>query len=597
MAFKHKFQWLFGLALLSLQASRGADVFQSMDDLPEGVNYDFIIAGGGTGGSLVATRLAQNPNWKVLVIEAGISNEDFWETRVPAFWPLLWNTRMDWNFTTVPQTGLNNRAVNYPRAKILGGCSSHNAMIYTRGSKSEWDQYAQLGGNAALKWNTILPLLMKAEKWTRDAQALSDSGHYNPAFHGKTGQLSVQAPYMQHPFNNLLIQASQELHSEFPFNLDWNDGTPIGTAWNQFTIDSMAQRSSAATAFLSHTSDNVHILLNTQVTRVLPTAANSTDFRKVEFGPDATSLKQLTAKKEVIVSGGIFGTPSILLHSGIGDRTELQAAGVPAIIHNPSVGKNLSDQVTVFVFFLPVVRKLNIRAIAMIKPRRSMNGTPHKPVPSRRLSPLNHMSFIRLPANAPPFSQEGFPDPTAGSDAAHVEFTFFQVGAPDPANGVDNSTLQIYLSNVHPTSRGSVTISSSNPFDYPAIDPGILGETADMSILREGFRSLRRYLSAPAFQGVIYGSVVPPANATSDEDLEAFLRSSASSWLHGVGSATMSPHGASWGVVDPDFRVKGTTGLRVVDASVIPRSPSAHTQAPTYGFAELASLMIAAQYH
>ena len=189
-------------------------------------------------------------------------------------------------------------------------------------------------------------------------------------FHGTKGQLFTQAPYSDHPFNDLIIQASQELSKEFPFDRDWNDGSTVGigrdisitfrafwqrfspTGWTQCTIDSNSERSSGVTAFLSHTGENVHILLNTQVTRVMPVRPNTNEFRVVEVGSDAEGQrKKIIAEKEVIVSGGVIGTPHILLHSGIGDKEELEAVGVKTLINNPSVGKNLSDHVSVATLF------------------------------------------------------------------------------------------------------------------------------------------------------------------------------------------------------------------------------------------------------
>jgi choline dehydrogenase-like flavoprotein len=196
------------------------------------------------------------------------------------------------------------------------------------------------------------------------------------------------------------------------------------------------------------------------------------------------------------------------------------------------------------------------------------------------------MSYVRLSADSPPFSQEGFPDPSGGNLSAHIEFNFYSIN--NQSTGSQNGTLMLYVINLHPVSRehfcllkvegflirichigGSVTLNDSNPFHYPVINFGFLAEPMDVSILREGVRSARRLLSAPAFQDSVFGTVAPASNVTSDEDLEAFLHSTADNWGHAVGSASMSPQGADWGVVDPDFRVKGTSGLRAVDASVI----------------------------
>lgn len=578
--------------LLSSQASFGAVIHQNLDSFPTDIKFDFIVAGGGAGGTLVVSRLAENPDWNVLLVEAGGSNNDFEGTRVPGLWLTLQKSSIDWNYTTIPQIGLNNRSVDYPRGKVLGGCTSHNAMLYTRGSKGEWDRYAEIGGSEGLRWDNMLPLLKKAEKLTHDLQNHSDVGHYEPAFHGTKGQLFTQAPYSDRLFNNLMIQGSKELSKEFPFNRDFNDGTVIGTSWNQFTIDSNSERSSGATAFLGHTGNNVHILLNTQVTRVTPVGPNDMDFRVAEVSSSANGTsKRVIAEKDVILSSGVFGTPHILLHSGIGDREELEAAGVTTVVDNPSVGKNITDHVLVLTSFSAHLQKTSFNQDAALKEWETTRTGP-----LARPFGLDQLSFIRLAKDAPPFDKEGFHDPSPSKDSAHVEFLFRTIVGPETSSPGINSTLQVDLLNLHPVSRGSVTIQNSNPFDYPSIDIGLLAEKIDVSILREGFRSMRRLLSAPAFQGSVFGSVNPPANVTSDEDLEDFLRNAGSSADHPVGSASMSPKGANWGVVDPDFRVKGTTGLRVVDASIIPFLPSGHTQVPVYGFAEWASIVITRNY-
>ncbi|KXN84306.1 Oxygen-dependent choline dehydrogenase [Leucoagaricus sp. SymC.cos] len=555
-----KFQALLTFLLLGIQASLGAVFFSSADALPQNVTYDFIIAGGGTGGSVVASRLAANPKWKILVIEAGISNEGFWPVAVAGYWMQLHHSSVDWNFTTVPQTGLNGRSLYYSRAKVLGGCSSHNGEIYTRGSIDDWNRYARITGNDGLNWNNILPLLMKEENWQAGEEDLT--GHYDPAFHGTNGQLFVSAPYTSHPFNDQLRKSGDELSDEFPFDLDWNDGTPVGSVTNY-------------------------------VTRILPTTAGGNDFRVIEFAADADSAKtQITAKKEVLLGGGIFGSPQILLNSGIGNRTELEAIGVKPLIDNPSVGKNLSDQVAARTLWTTSLPTTNYDLAAALE-QWNTSGTG----PLGQSFQLNQLSFFRLPDDAPPFKDEGYLDPSGGKTSPHIEFLYAQIDAADPTTGSNNTVLQAYVANLHPISRGSVTLTSSNPFDYPAIDPALLVEPLDMLILREAIRSIRRFFTAPAFQGSILENISPPANVTSDEDLEAFLRNGGNSWLHSVGSASMTPRGASWGVVDPDFKVKGTKGLRIIDASVIPLTPSAHTQATVYGFAEIASQEIIMDWH
>lgn len=196
---------------------------------------------------------------------------------------------------------------------------------------------------------------------------------------------------------------------------------------------------------------------------------------------------------------------------------------------------------------------------------------------------MDHLTFVRLAKDAPPFSKEGFQDPSPFEGSAHIEFSFHMIGDLGKSSADTHSALQVDVVNLHPISReclyrssdirddpgGSVTIHNSNPFHYPFIDIGLLAENIDVSILREGVRSVRRLLGGSAFEGSVFGSVIPPAHVTSDGDLEDLLRNTGTTFSHAVGSASMSPKDAEWGVVDPDFRVKGASGLRVVDASVI----------------------------
>ncbi|EKM83317.1 hypothetical protein AGABI1DRAFT_69614 [Agaricus bisporus var. burnettii JB137-S8] len=584
--------------LICCQLVPGAILFNSPDDLPQDVEYDFVVIGGGTAGNVVATRLAENPEWNILVIEAGPSNEEIFATRPPGIFHDLLKTRVDWNFTTVNQPGLNGRNQSYARGKMLGGCSSHNGMVYTTGSRDDWDRWAKVTDAEELSWDNILPLIRRAERFVlKDSENQDETGHVDPSLHGHTGNLTVTAPYVAHPFDDLLIKTTTELTDEFPYKQDMNDGRPIGISWNQFTIDEHAERSTSATAYLARTGGNVHTLINTFVKRVLP-IGNGLDFRKVEFMDAQGSSRKVVAQKEVILSGGIFGTPQVLLNSGIGLREELATAGIKTLVNNPSVGKNFTDHVAVLVVLpttLPDTDFDRDQALA----QWNHNRTGRLIIPNH----LNNLIWVRLADDAVPFGEGAFIDPTGGGkNSPHVEFSFSQISIHPPKTTVDipdlppdsnTTTVQMTAVNLHPVSRGSMSLNSTNPFGPPLIDLGILTEDVDVAILREGIRSLRRLYSSPSFRDSVSDTVLPAANVTTDEDLDAFIRSVASPWLHGIGTAAMSPRGADWGVVDPNFQVKGTEGLRIVDASIFPDLPSGHTQAPTYGIAELASSMIA----
>ncbi|EKM75427.1 hypothetical protein AGABI1DRAFT_123192 [Agaricus bisporus var. burnettii JB137-S8] len=575
---------VLSFALLGVQIAHGAIIYQHSDNLPDNTDYDFIVAGGGTAGLVVASRLAENPQWKILVIEAGPSDSDVFEIAVPGLVGSI-PKAVNWNYTTVPQNHLGGRSLGYSRAMVLGGCSSHNGMIYTRGSRDDWNQWADITGDDGLRWSNMLPIMEKMEQFGRDVTFLDVSGHIDPSFHGSNGALSVTASYTNVSMNNYLLQATEELSDEFPFKLDMNDGQPIGIGWTQYTITSNGERSNAASAFLPRTGDNIHVLVNTRVTRVLPVGHGS-DFRKVEFTVDANGpKKQLRAKKEVILAGGVISSPQILMNSGIGERAALEMIGIKTLVDNPSVGKNFSDQVATSMRFSTTLPTTNYDAIrALAQWNESHTG------PMAQAAALNHLAWIRLPDN----KLAGSSDPASGQSSPHIEFQF---GKISPSITSQNETvLSVSVINLHTTSRGSISLSDSNPFTDPNIDLNLLAEEVDVSILREGVRSAQRLFSSTAFKAHINGMIAPAVNFTSDEDLNAYIRSSAGSYLHGVASLSMSPKNAHWGVVDPDFYVKGTSGLRVVDASVIPSVPSGHTQIPVYGFAERASVLIAETY-
>ncbi|KAF9448538.1 GMC oxidoreductase [Macrolepiota fuliginosa MF-IS2] len=591
-------------SLLSLlQVTLCAVHFQSPSDLQD-IEYDFIVVGGGLAGGVVATRLGENQDSKILVIEAGPSNDDIFATQVPGLESNVsaTGTRVSWNYTTTPQTHVNGRVDLYQRAMMLGGCSSHNGMVYTRGSRDDYDRWASVTDDDSLSWDKIFPLFFKAETWSGpNDPSLPETGHYDPSLHGTNGNVNVSAPYHVHPLNDLMVEAVKELSQssdEFPALLDMNGGRPIGMGWEQDTVGG-GFRSSSATAYLAHTGDNVHILLNTRATRIMPPAddhlskghPNSIDMRSVEFSTSPIGpVYNMTAKRELIVSSGVINTPQILLNSGIGPKEELQALGIKSLIDNPSVGKNFSDQPILVIGFstnLPVDDFNMTAALAewLASHTGRLADTPH-------LAPLG---WVRFPATANPF-KDGSPDPTGGTNSPHVELFFKNVTfIPGQETSMGNATLGMSIVNLNPVSRGSVTLATSSPFDAPVIDPNALAVPLDTAVMLEGIRSAQRLFSAQTFSSSVFGLVAPKpdANGTlTDEDIIDYITHNVMPDLHGVGTCSMAHRGADWGVVDPEFKVRGTTGLRIVDASVLPFVPSAHTQASIYAISEWASEVI-----
>ncbi|KAF9002564.1 aryl-alcohol oxidase-like protein [Cyathus striatus] len=538
---------------------------------------------GGTAGSVIANRLTENPNFRVLVLEAGPSNQGVLDIESPGLDFNLENSPFDWNFTTIPQAGLLNRPLAYPRGHVLGGSSSINAMFYTRGSSDDYDRWAAVTGDDGWSWSKILPFILKNEHFTTPADGHSTVGQFNPVFHNFNGINFVSLPGFAEPFDDKMIQTSKDL-KEFPFNLDTNSGTPLGLGWLQSTIGN-GTRSSAATSYLGPqfiNRPNLDVVLNTLIARVLPSSnGNNPDLRTIQFksGTDKT-LRSVTAQKELILSLGSIGTPHILLNSGIGDEEELRKVGVSPILNLPSVGKNLTDQPDLSLTWLANLTATpeNFTAVfnLWLETRTGplANGA------------VNQVAWTRVPETSSIFKD--FVDPSAGPHTPHFEFVL--EGSPHPLSS-NQSTIGLGLAVVTPASRGSVSLNSNDPFDAPLIDPAFLTDEVDIFIMKEGIASAQRFFEGPAWKDIIIQPQFADA-LESDEALEHFIRFGANITAHPVGTAAMSPKGAQFGVVDPDLLLKGATGLRVVDASIMPFITCGHPQAPTYAIAERAADLI-----
>ncbi|KAJ7131692.1 pyranose dehydrogenase [Mycena crocata] len=573
-----------------------AKIYSAVSDLP-GLSYDFVIVGGGTAGSVLASRLTENPNFSVLVLEAGVTNEGVVDSEAPfQVIEMLTQPIFSYNYSTTPQPGLNGRILPYARGRILGGCSSHNGMYYTRGSREDFDRYAKVTGDAGWSWDRLLPYFLKNEHWSAPADGHDTRGQFDPRVHGNNGMTSVSLVGFKYPASERVFQSTRELADDFAkFNLDMNSGTPLGVGWLQETIGG-GERSSAATAYLAERVQrrpNLHILLNAQVTRLLTNSkAGGVTFNGIEFALDQnqSARSTVTAHKEIILSAGAVGTPSILQHSGVGDKKLLDALGIHTFLDLPSVGANASEHPV-----LSVTWAVNgTETTDEVRQNATRNAAAFAEWNATRTGPFTaigatHVGWARAPAGV----YAPGADPAAGRMTPQIElmFTAGSFGGLMPGHFFSIGTAV-----VAPASRGSVIINSTNPFDAPLIDPGLLADDADVRALREGVKMARRFVTAPAFKGYILDEVDVLANATSDAALDAAIRGIAGASSHIVGTAAMSARDAEWGVVDPDLRVKGAKGLRIVDASVLPFVPSAHTQAATYAFAERAADLIRAAW-
>ncbi|RDB26641.1 Pyranose dehydrogenase 3 [Hypsizygus marmoreus] len=571
-----------------------AVIYNAIESLPV-INYDFVIIGGGTAGNVLANRLSEISRFNVLVIESGPTNEGVLNSIVPFFAPQLGGSAYDWNFTTIPQRGLGGRILPLPRGHVLGGSSSINSMFYTRGSSSDFNRFASATGDPGWSWDNIQPYIRKNEKWTTPADNHDTGDQFDPSLHGFDGINAVSLNGFPQPIDSRVLTTTAELHEEFPFNNDMNSGNPLGVGWLQATIDH-GKRSSSATSYLAsnfQARKNLHILLQTRVTRILQTSTSVSTlaFRTVEFTSENASgpRRRITASKELILSAGSIGTPHILLSSGIGDQSELRAIGIKAIVHLPSVGKNLSDHPALsnawFVNSNDTIDNLSNNATLRAELLQEWEKSKTGPLGNAGAS---HIGWLRIADNSSIFQTTL--DPSSGPNTPHYELVISSGAGLN--SGLPGHFVSIGTVVVTPAARGSVSLKSTDPLDPPLIDLAFLESEFDVFVMRESIKSARRFLSAPAWKDYVIGPADAFANATTDELLDQYIRNNTISVSHPVGTAAMSAKTASYGVVNPDLRVKGISGLRIVDASVMPFIICGHTQAPVYIIAERAADMI-----
>ncbi|KAL4243738.1 GMC oxidoreductase family protein [Abortiporus biennis] len=586
---------LLPLFFVSNALLAGAVYFTDPSQLTK-TEYDFVIVGAGTAGSVLANRLSQDANVTVLVIEAGASDVGNVVMEIPFLSPTLVGTSVDWNFTTVPQTGLDDRVLFYPRGKVLGGSSSTNLLIWNKGSNQVYDNWAKLTGDSEWSWNSLSNFYQKSTSFVRPTPSNNRLGHVN-SLARSGGPVHVSINGVETGIDDYIFNTSVSLGGRFFFNIDYNAGISLGTGFIQ-SSNGGGQRNSAATAYLhpAELRPNLDILINTQVTRLLTQSdANSTTpiFRTVEFAQDASGPRSVVnATKEVILAAGAIGTPQILLLSGIGPQEELSALNISTVVNNSDVGLLVDHPMLVNYFSVDfngtwddAVRDPNQANALVLEWMTARDGLFVD-------SAGTFQSFQRLPTTPSD-------DPASGKLSPHTELIFAagfaQFGAtPQPATGHYITVVTGVLS---PTSQGSLKLASTDPFAHPLIDPATLTTDFDVNTMVQAMKDAQTFLASPTFAPINpqpYGDL---ANATTDEAKAAFARANGQTIFHPVGTAKMSPKGASYGVVDPDLLVKGAQGLRIVDASVIPQIPEAHTQAPVYIIAEKAADLIRSTYN
>ncbi|KAI9434372.1 aryl-alcohol-oxidase from pleurotus Eryingii [Lactarius indigo] len=582
------------IALLFLKPVFAA-VYTDPSKLPNSP-YTYIVVGSGPGGSVLANRLSANPNDRVLLVEAGPSDTVNPFIPIPFLCTTLVPSNVSWNDTTVPQTGLGGRSIPYPRGRTLGGSTSINYMIWTRGPASDLDRLARVTGDPGWSWDSLRRTSIGVEALVPPPDGHDTTGEINPAIHGSSGPVKISVQEKT-ALDSRIFNTTTQL-AEFPFNEDMSSGNPLGIGWSQLSIGG-GQRSSASVSYLTPalSRSNLDILVNTLVTKVVQTGTRGglPIFRGVQFSQSASGpLFSRNATKEIILAAGAVNTPQLLMLSGIGDRAQLSRFNIRTIVNLPDVGKNMQDHSLIPNAFSVNSNFTNDdigRNTTLFQSDLAQWEASHTGPFSQSIGV--ELGWLRLPKNSTIFKK--VKDPSSGPQAPHYEFifVFFSLADSPPTTG---HFMTIFTNLVTPTSRGSITLTSANAFDAPNIDPALLNSDFDIFAIREAVKAALRFVAAPAWKDYVIGPFGALAEAKTDTEIEAYARSHGANVFHPSSTAFMSRKDSARGVVNPDLSVKKTVGLRIVDASVLPWVPAAHPQAVICIIAERAAKLIAADY-
>ncbi len=524
-------------------------------------SFDYVIVGAGSAGCVLANRLSLDPEVSVLLLEAGGKDSYIWIHIPIGYLYTQNNPRTDWCFKTEPEPGLNGRALNYPRGRVLGGCSSINGMIYMRGQARDYDQWRQ-AGNAGWSWEEVLPYFKRSEDQVRGPDE----------FHGAGGEWRVEEMRLSWEILDAFRAAAAEIG--IPPIDDFNRGDNEGCGYFQVN-QKRGVRWSTAKAFLRPAlgRPNLTVLTHSQALRIRCEGRRATGIEIDHRGVACHAA----VRGELVLASGAIGSPQLLQLSGIGPGELLRAHGIPLVHELAGVGENLQDH-------------LQVRMVYKVQGTRTLNEDASSLLGRARMG-LEYLLFKRGPLTMAPSQLGAFAKSDASRETPNLEYHIQPLSLDkfgDPLHPFPAFTASVC--NLRPESRGHVRIASPDPKAHPAIRPNYLSAPADRLVAAAAIRLTRRICAAPAMARFAPEEFRPGSEHQSDEALAREAGNIGSTIFHPVGTCRMGRD--SLAVVDERLRVRGIGRLRVVDASIMPTITSGNTNSPTIMIAEKAAEMI-----
>ena len=524
------------------------------------IEFDYVVVGAGSAGCVLANRLSADPTVRILLLEAG-PRDGGWKIEIPAALTYnLMNDRVNWYYRTEPQRHMDGRRLYWPRGRVLGGSSSLNAMVYIRGHALDYDRWAEEG---ATGWSyaEVLPYFQRAETFSLGPDA----------YRGGDGPLTVTRGSGDNPLFDAWIEAGAQ--AGYPPTADMNGFRQEGMGRMDMTIRD-GRRCSAAKAYLRpvRRRPNLAVLTGCLVTRVILERGRAIGVELIEAG----IAKQVRAAREVIVAGGAVNSPQLLLLSGIGPADHLSSVGVPVRHELPGVGRDLQDHLE---FYFQIACREPVTLLDAMRP--------HNMLPIG----LRWLLFHDGPAASSHLEAGGFIRSRAGVRHPDIQFHFLPALVEDHGRSKGGvHAYQAHAGTMRPLSRGWLELRSDDPRQHPLIEPNYLAEEQDRIDLRACVRLTREIFAQPAFDRFRDRELRPGAGVTGDREIDAFVRARADSAYHPCCTCRMGVDPLA--VVDPQCRVRGLDGLRVVDASIMPSMVSGNLNAPTIMLAEKAADLI-----